>query len=224
MSIQQDDTMLILLLVLLLVFFCYYRLSKREYTPRRQYPITKMRLFRITVWPYIAKYLLISVPIVFILAAAGHFRRIRVGAAAGSAVFICLLLFLFYTPQIFSQARSLRPLIKIRNFDHLLSAKQLQWENGTWKYNVFGDNHVQISDKTYTFYQGSGKYIRARRLSNEGGAEPDEGSIIDITKIQKCIEDGIIGSCDHYYDVIFDGKLIRYDWENNIMEAARNIQ
>jgi len=134
MSIQQDDTMLILLLVLLLVFFCYYRLSKREYTPRRQYPITKMRLFRITVWPYIAKYLLISVPIVFILAAAGHFRRIRVGAAAGSAVFICLLLFLFYTPQIFSQARSLRPLIKIRNFDHLLSAKQLQWENGTWKY------------------------------------------------------------------------------------------
>ena len=98
-------------------------------------------------------------------------------------------------------------------------------ENGTWKYNVYGGaNHVQISDKTYAFYQGSGEYIRARRLSNEGGEEPDQGSIIDITKMQSSLEEGIIGSCDHYYDAIFGGNLIRYDWENNIMEAARNIQ
>jgi len=102
-----------------------------------------------------------------------------------------------------------------------LYASDYENNSGTWCYNILGGgSFAKLSDKVYSFYQGYGQYLRALPMVKEGWVEDTEGVIIDMTKVQGSLDDAIVRNCDHYYDAMLGGQLIRYDGQNNRMVAA----
>lgn len=89
--------------------------------------------------------------------------------------------------------------------------------DGTWQYDISTGNRVRISERTYSFKQGSGHMVRANGDDAESWFQ---GAVYDWSGLENGMEAAKIQDCSEKYDLLLGGRMLHYDWEQNRVDWA----
>jgi len=104
--------------------------------------------------------------------------------------------------------------------DGMLYISDLDAMDGTWRYDISSGNRVQVSERIYNFQQGSGSTVLAV------GDDPDswfQGVLFDFSAPVTNLEEVRTDTCDEYYDVLLDGRILHYNWQKNRVDWKENL-